>query len=163
LGWDAEDANGKAIDCDVSAFMINENNKLIADEFFVFYNNLISSDGSTIHQGDNTTGEGDGDDEEIKINLNKVDENVLQMMFVVTIHDADKNKQDFSVVNNAFIRVLDDNSKQELCRYDLASEFNGCDSVQIGRVFRMGSEWEFEALGDEGFSGGLTELLKIYN
>jgi len=163
LGWDAEDTNGSGIDCDVSVFMINENNKLLADEFFVFYNNLASPDGSVIHQGDNTTGEGEGDDEEVKINLSRVDENVLQMIFVVTIHDADKKNQDFSIVNNAFIRVLDDNSNEELCRYELTSDFTSCDSVQIGRVFRMGSEWEFEALGDQGFSGGLAELLKIYN
>ena len=162
LGWDAEDSNGNAIDCDVSVFMINENNKIPGDGYFIFYNNLTSSDGSTVHQGDNTTGEGDGDDEEIKINLQNVDHSVIQMIFVVTIHDADKNNQDFSMVNNAFIRVLDDNSGNELCRYELTSEFPGSDSVEIGRVYRMENDWEFEALGD-GYTGGLAALLGVYN
>ncbi|MDB9931346.1 TerD family protein [Flavobacteriales bacterium] len=162
LGWDAEDANGNAIDCDVSVFMINENNKIPGDGYFIFYNNLTSSDGSTVHQGDNTTGEGDGDDEEVKINLSSVDGSIIQMIFVVTIHDAEKNGQDFSMVENAFIRVSNDSSDEELCRYELTSAFSGSDSVEIGRVYRMGSEWEFEALGD-GYSGGLQALLGVYN
>ncbi|MDC0643980.1 TerD family protein [Crocinitomicaceae bacterium] len=161
LGWDAEDSNGNNIDCDVSVFMIDENNKIPGDGFFVFYNNLNSSDGSTVHQGDNTTGDGDGDDEVVHINLQSVDPRILQMIFVVTIHDAEKNGQDFSMVENAFIRVSNTESNEELCRYDLTESFSGSDSVQIGRVYNSDG-WSFEAMGD-GFSGGLGSLLGIYN
>jgi tellurium resistance protein TerD len=162
LGWDANDLNGNEIDCDVSVFMLNENNKIPGDGYFIFYNNLKSSDGSIIHQGDNRTGEGDGDDEEVKMDLSKVDSGVLQMIFVVTIHEADSNNQDFSMVKNAFVRVLDDANGKELCRYNLTENFTGSDSVQIGRVYNYENAWHFEAMGD-GFSGGLGTLLSMYN
>jgi len=162
LGWDATDATGNEIDCDVSVFMINEDNKILGDGYFVFYNNLTSGDGSIVHQGDNRTGEGEGDDEEVKINLSKVNSEVLQMIFVVTIHDADKNNQDFSMVKNAFIRILNDANGEEMCKYNLTESFNGSDSVQIGRVYFYDNLWHFEAMGD-GFSGGLGSLLSIYN
>jgi len=162
LGWDANDANGNEIDCDVSVFMLNENNKIPGDGYFVFYNNLTSGDGAIVHQGDNRTGEGDGDDEEVKMDLSKVDSEVLQMIFVVTIHEADSNNQDFSMVKNAFVRILDDANGKELCRYNLTENFTGSDSVQIGRVYNYENEWHFEAMGD-GFSGGLGTLLSMYN
>jgi tellurium resistance protein TerD len=162
LGWDAEDSKGNAIDCDVSVFMLNQNAKIPGDGFFVFYNNLTSSDGSTVHQGDNTDGEGDGDDEEIKINLSKVDSSIIELVFVVTIHDADKNGQDFSMVDNPFIRILNDSNNEELCRYNLDSSFAGSDSVVIGNVYRSGDDWEFGTLED-AYSGGLGGLLAVYN
>ena len=162
LGWDASDSNGKDIDCDVSVFMLNDQNKIPNDSSFVFYNNLKSGDGSVVHQGDNRTGEGEGDDEEVVIDLNKVSEDCLQMLFVVTIHEADTNAQDFSMVENAFIRVSNNLSGEELCRYELNESFSDSDSVQIGRVYRYDGEWNFEAMGD-GFSGGLQTLLDMYN
>jgi tellurium resistance protein TerD len=162
LGWDAEDSKGKGIDCDVSVFLLNENNKIPGDGYFVFYNNLSSTDGSTIHQGDNRTGEGEGDDEIIKMDLSKIHSDVLQVLFVVTIHDADKNNQDFSMVENAFIRILDDESGNELCRYELTESFANADSVQIGRIYYYENKWNFEAMG-AGFTGGLSTLLGVYN
>jgi tellurium resistance protein TerD len=162
LGWDAEDANGNAIDCDVSVFMLDANGKIPGDGYFVFYNNLTSSDGSAVHQGDNTTGEGDGDDEEVKINLSQVDASILEMVFVVTIHNADKNGQDFSMVDNPFIRILNDDNQEELCRYNLDSSFASCDSVEIGHVYRNGSDWDF-GTKEKGYSGGLAGLLEVYN
>lgn len=162
LGWDAEDQNGKAIDCDVSLFMIDETNKLPQDGFFVFYNNLKSADGAVVHQGDNRTGEGEGDDEEIHIDLSCVHSDILQMMFVVTIHDAEVNNQNFGLIDNAFIRVVDKDTDKELCRYDLNSEFHDVDSVQIARIYKHEDQWHFGALAD-GFTGGLEELLKLYN
>lgn len=161
LGWDASDSNGNNIDCDVSVFMLDESNKIPGDGYFVFYNSLTSSDGSVVHQGDNTTGEGDGDDEVVHVNLGKVDSSILQMLFVVTIHDAEKNNQDFSVVKNAFIRIYDNDSGEELCRYELSENFGDADSVQIGRVYTHDG-WHFEAMGT-GFTGGLGTLLGAYN
>ncbi|HAQ71557.1 MAG TPA: chemical-damaging agent resistance protein C [Flavobacteriales bacterium] len=162
LGWDASDSNGNDIDCDVSVFMLNDLNKIPNEGSFVFYNNLKSGDGSIVHQGDNRTGEGEGDDEEVIIDLAKVSENVLQMLFVVTIHEADSSGQDFSMVQNAFIRVSNNSTGEELCRYELNESFSDSDSVQIGRVYRYDEEWSFEAMGD-GFSGGLETLLDMYN
>ena len=162
LGWDAEDSNGNAIDCDVSVFMLDPNAKIPGDGFFVFYNNLTSSDGSTVHQGDNLDGSGDGDDEEVKINLSKVDSGVIELVFVVSIHDAGKLGQDFSMVKNPFIRVLNDSNNEELCRYNLDASFAGCDSVVIGNVYRSGNDWEFGTL-EAGYSGGLGGLLEVYN
>ena len=161
LGWDASDSNGNNIDCDVSVFMLDENNKIPGDGYFVFYNNLKSSDGSIVHQGDNTTGEGEGDDEVVLLNFGSVDSSILQMMFVVTIHDADKSGQDFSMVENSFIRIYNNDSGEELCRYNLTESFAGSDSVQIGRVYNHDG-WHFEALG-QGFTGGLGTLLSMYN
>jgi|TARA_B110000240_G_scaffold165404_1_gene186166 tellurium resistance protein TerD len=162
LGWDASDASGNNIDCDVSVFMLDSSNKIPGDGYFVFYNNLTSSDGSVVHQGDNTTGDGEGDDEVVHVNLGKVNSSVLQMLFVVTIHDAEKLNQDFSIVQNAFIRIYDNDSGEELCRYKLSENFGDADSVQIGRVYNHDGGWHFEAMGI-GFTGGLGTLLGAYN
>ena len=162
LGWDAEDNNGNEIDCDVSLFMVDSNFKMPGDGYFVFYNNLRSTDGAAIHQGDNRTGEGDGDDEVINIDLSRVSDAVEQMIFVVTIHEAQKNQQNFSLVRNAFLRILDLDSGVEICHYELADQFSNDDSIQIGRLYRDHSDWHFEAL-DQGYQGGLHTLLGMYN
>jgi len=162
LGWDEHDNNSEVIDCDVSVFMIDENNKIPGDGYFIFYNNLKSSDGSVVHQGDNRTGEGDGDDEVINIDLTKVDSSVVQMIFVVTIHDADNKNQSFSSIKNAFLRIVDLNTSNEICNYQLAEQFSEADSIQIGRMYRDNESWVFEAL-DQGFQGGLSTLLGMYN
>ena len=162
LGWDAEDSNGNEIDCDVSIFMIDQNNKIPQDGFFVFYHNLKSADGALVHQGDNRTGEGDGDDEEVHIDLSSVHPDIVQMMFIVTIHDAAANNQNFGMVKNAFIRITNKDDNNELCRYNLSNEFNEVDSVQIARIYKYDGQWHFEALAD-GYSGGLGALLEIYN
>jgi tellurium resistance protein TerD len=160
LGWDANYSH--QLDCDVSVFMINDNFKIPANGFFVFYNNLRSQDGSVVHLGDNTTGDGEGDDEVIHINLNGVDSQISQMIFVVTIHKAAEKGLNFGMINNAFIRIENKDSGEELCRYSLNNDFTGSDSVQIGRVYRYDGAWYFEAMG-EGFSGGLGSVLSIYN
>jgi len=162
LGWDAQDSNGNEIDCDVSVFMIDGNNKIPQDGFFVFYNNLKSADGAVIHQGDNRTGEGDGDDEEVHIDLSNVHPDILQMIFVVTIHEAQTNNQNFGMVKNAYIRILNKDNNKELCKYNLNNEFDDVDSVQIARIYKYENEWHFEALAG-GYSGGLGALLEIYN
>ena len=161
LGWDESDGSVQEIDCDVSVFMLASDYKIPSEPYFVFYNNLTSADGSVIHQGDNTTGEGDGDDECIEINLSKVNPEIEQMMFVVTIHDAESRNQDFSNLDNSFIRICDNNSGEELCRFTLNDDFIGSDSVQIGRLYRSENEWGFEAMGDP-FHGGLSALIELY-
>jgi len=161
LGWDESDGTVQELDADVSVFMLGVDHKIPADPYFVFYNNLTSADGSVVHQGDNRNGEGDGDDECIDINLSKVNPAIQQMMFVVTIHDAAARRQDFSHLKNSFIRICDNASGNELCRFTLNDDFVGCDSVQIGRLYRSGDEWGFEAMGD-AFQGGLSTLLGLY-
>ncbi len=156
LGWDAE------IVCDLSLFMIDENNKIPQDGFFVFYNNLNSADRSVVHQGDNRRGESYFDNEEIHIDLLKVHPDIIQMMFIVTIDNAYINNQNFGMVENAFIRILNKENNEELCRYNLSNEFNDVDSVQIARLYKYDNQWNFEAISD-GYSGGLTALLGIYN
>ncbi|MCE2710910.1 MAG: TerD family protein [Cryomorphaceae bacterium] len=158
LGWDSNESYG--IDCDVSVFMINDNFKIPANGFFVFFNNLNSQDGSVVHLGDNTLGE--GDDEVINISLNHVDNQISQMIFVVTIHKAAEKGLHFGMIDNAFIRIENRDSGEKLCRYSLNSQFSGSDSVQIGRVYRYESQWYFEAMG-EGYSGGLAAILGVYN
>jgi tellurium resistance protein TerD len=159
LGWDIIDGDG--IDCDVSVFMLNERHKIPTEGHFVFFNNLTSSCGSVQHQGDNLTGEGEGDDESIFINLKEVDSRVDQLIFVVTIHEAEEKGQHFGLLENAFIRVYNQDDNNEICYYSLEDDFNGYDSVQIGRLYRDGTNWAFEALAMP-FGGGLAALVDLY-
>jgi tellurium resistance protein TerD len=159
LSWDP--SSDVEVDADASVFMLDESGKIPSDEFFVFFNNLMSGDGSVIHSGDNRTGEGDGDDEEININLNKVSSNVLQIIVVISIH----NKEDgvhFGNVLNPAVRVYDQSNGNIICQYELAETFDGCDALIIGRFYRLGSEWEFEAMG-QAFEGGLGATLELYS
>ncbi len=160
LGWDVNDE--QTIDCDVSVFMLNENHKIPTEGHFVFFNNLTSACGSVEHQGDNLTGEGEGDDESIFIKLSEVDARVNQLIFVVTIHEADKHGQHFGNLENAFIRVYNQDNNEEICMYSLEDDFNGYDSVQIGRLYRDGATWAFEAMAAP-FSGGLGTLVELYH
>ena len=159
LGWD-EAVGG--IDCDVSVFLLNTEYKIPTEGHLVFYNNLTSPCGSVIHEGDNRTGEGDGDDETVRITLETLDHSVAQALFVVTIHDAAAKGQNFGQIDNAYIQIYDDQTDAVLCRYDLAKEFSSVDSVSAGRVYRDGAEWTFQALGD-GYNGGLQALIGIYH
>lgn len=161
LGWDTEKVGNHVVDCDVSVFLLKENGKIPADEFLVFYNNLSTPEGSVVHQGDNRTGEGEGDDEVIDIALNRVSQEVVQMLFCVTIHEAEERKHTFGGINNAFIRICDKNGNKEICRYTLNEQFGDADSLVIGRLYRLGNEWEFEAMGNP-FSGGLGALVELY-
>ena len=162
LGWDTNKYDGGFdFDLDAAAFLLGANGKVNSDEDFVFYNNLKHKSGSVEHLGDNLTGEGEGDDEEIKIDLEKVPANVEKIDFTVTIYDAEVRKQTFGQVSNAYIRVVDDLTQQELIRYDLGEDFSVETAVVVGEIYRHNGEWKFNAIGS-GWSGGLAALGKNY-
>lgn len=163
LGWDTNQSNtGCDFDLDASAFILGSNGKILADEYFVFYNNLTSPDGSVEHTGDNLTGEGEGDDESINIDLSKIDPRAEEIIFVVTIHQAAERRQNFGQVRNAFIRIYDTTSGEEILRYDLDEDFSIETAVEFGRLYKRNGEWKFEAIGS-GMKGGLAEYLTKYN
>ncbi|MBR0070059.1 MAG: TerD family protein [Synergistaceae bacterium] len=162
LGWDTNKYDGgAAFDLDAAAFLLGANGKVQADSDFVFYNNLKHSSGSVQHMGDNLTGEGEGDDEQIKIDLSLVPANVEKIDFTVTIHEAETRKQNFGQVSNAFIRVVNEADNQEIIRYDLGEDFSIETAVVVGELYRNGSEWKFNAIGS-GFKGGLEALCKNF-
>ena len=157
LGWDARVTDGTDFDLDASVFICGENGKVLSDTHFVFYNNKTSPDGSVEHTGDNRTGEGDGDDEAIKIDLTKVSETVKKLVFAVTIHEADQRRQNFGQVANAFMRVVNQNGDREIARYDLSEDYSVETAMIFGEVYRHNGEWKFKAIG-AGFEGGLGPL-----
>lgn len=157
LGWDTNKySGGHAFDLDTQAFLLDENNKVIdAKKGVIFYNNLKDSSGAIEHEGDNLTGEGEGDDERIKINLSTVPVDVKKIAFTVTIHEFDIRQQNFGQVSNAFIRIVNEESNEELIRYDLGEDFSVETAVHVGDLYRHGNEWKFNAVG-----GGLQNGLK---
>jgi tellurium resistance protein TerD len=161
LSWDKTVVKGVAVDCDVSVFMLAGSNKIPAEKYFVFYNNLQSEDGSVKHMGDNRDGSGDGDDEVIEIDLASVSTDVVQILFAVTIHEADDRGHHFGNVRNAAIRILNATSNEEICKFTLTEQFGDADSLVIGRLYRDQKEWKFEAMGDP-FGGGLGSLVELY-
>jgi tellurium resistance protein TerD len=163
LGWDANaSATGQDFDLDASVFVLGENKKLLKDDYFIFYNNLKSPDGSVEHTGDNTTGAGDGDDESVKIDLSKINPNATEICFVVTIHDAENRKQNFGQVRNSFVRVYNPDSNEEILKYELEEDFSVETAVEFGRLYKRNGEWKFEAVG-VGQKGGLQDYLNKYN
>lgn len=162
LGWDTNTSStGEAFDLDASIFILGDNGKIVSDEYFVFYNNLKSPDGAVEHTGDNLTGAGDGDDEQIKIDLTKVASSVKEICVVVTIHQADTRRQNFGQVRNSFIRIMDE-SNTELLKYELDEDFSIETAVEFGRIYNKGDQWKFEAVG-AGMKGGLQDYLNKYN
>ena len=162
LGWDTNRYEGGAdFDLDASAFLLGANGKVRRDEDFIFYGNLKSKDGSVRHTGDNLTGEGEGDDEQIRIDLSKVPANVERIAFTVTIYDYDVRRQNFGQVSNAFIRIVDESSGTELIRYDLGEDFSVETALVVGELYRNNGEWKFNAIGS-GFQGGLHALCQNY-
>ena len=158
LGWDTNKYDGGAdFDLDAAAFLLGSNGKVTSDGDFVFYNNLKHASGAVEHMGDNLTGDGEGDDEQIKIELGKIPANIEKIDFTVTIHEAEARKQNFGQVSNAFIRIVDDGNNQELIRYDLGEDFSVETAVVVGELYRNNGEWKFNAIGS-GFSGGLAAL-----
>lgn len=158
LGWDVNKYDGSAdFDLDAAAFLLGANGKVTSDEDFVFYNNLKHKSGSVEHLGDNLTGAGEGDDEQIEIYLDKVPANIEKIDFTVTIHEAESRKQNFGQVENAFIRVVDASNDKELIRYDLGEDFSIETAVVVAELYRHNGEWKFNAIGS-GFSGGLAAL-----
>ncbi|MBB2150571.1 TerD family protein [Pedobacter gandavensis] len=160
LGWDTNSSTGSDFDLDASVFMLGENKRLVTDDHFVFYNNLHSPDGAIEHTGDNLTGEGDGDDESIKVDLSKVDSRVSELCIVVTIHEAANRRQNFGQVRNSFVRIVDQNGV-ELMKYELEEDFSIETAVEFGRIYRRNGEWKFEAVG-AGMNGGLQDYLNKY-
>ncbi|HHX17721.1 MAG TPA: TerD family protein [Clostridium sp.] len=162
LGWDTNKYDGgHDFDLDAAAFLTDESGKVSNDLDFVFYNNLKHQSGSVEHLGDNLTGEGDGDDEEIKVDLSKVPQNVAKIAFTVTIHDAETRGQNFGQVSNAFIRAVNEDTGVELIRYDLGEDFSIETAVVIGELYRSGQDWKFNAIGS-GFQGGLAALCRNF-
>ena len=162
LGWDVNRYDGgKDFDLDASVFMLDASGKVPSDDEFVFYGNLKHKSGSVEHLGDNLTGQGEGDDEEIKINLAAVPENIQKIDFTVTIYEAEQRNQNFGQVENAFIRVVNAANGEELIRYDLAEDFSIETAVVVGQLYRHNGEWKFNAIGS-GFEGGLAALGKNY-
>ncbi|NPC91447.1 TerD family protein [Bacillus sp. WMMC1349] len=162
LGWDTNKYTGGAdFDLDASAFLVDGNNKCVNDEDFVFYNNLEHPSGSVIHTGDNRTGEGEGDDEQIIVDFSKIPAQVEKIGITVTIHDAESRSQNFGQVSNAFVRLVNESTNEELLRFDLGEDFSIETAVVVCELYRQGSDWKFNAIGS-GFSGGLASLCRNY-
>jgi len=161
LGWDARTTSGTDFDLDASALLVNTTGKIISDQYFVFFNNLTSPDGSVEHTGDNLTGEGEGDDEMIKVNLAAVPAEVDKIVFAVSIYDAETRSQSFGQVRNAFIRVVNQAGGAEIARYDLSEDASTETAMIFGEVYRNGPEWKFRAVG-QGYSTGLAGIARDY-
>lgn len=161
LGWDARATDGADFDLDASAFLLAANDKVRGETDFIFYNQTRSPEGSVEHTGDNRTGEGDGDDEAVKINLAKVPADVQKIAITVTIHDAESRGQNFGQVQNAFIRVVNDQTNVEIVRFDLNEDYSTETAMIFGELYRHNSEWKFRAVG-QGYNGGLRAMCSQY-
>lgn len=163
LGWDARSTDGAPFDLDASLFMLADAGggqfKVRRDEDFVFYNNLKSPCGSVQHMGDNLTGQGEGDDEQIKVELEKVPPHVAKLRVCVTIHEAENRRQNFGMVSNAFMRVVNSRDDQEIARFDLTEDAGTETAMVFGEIYRNGAEWKFRAVG-QGYAGGLAALAR---
>lgn len=161
LGWDeAQKKSGgflglfsaptQDIDCDASAILCGANGKLISTDLkktCVFYGSLRHSSGAIIHQGDNLTGAGEGDDEQIMVDLGKVPQNISKIVFVVNIYDANVRNQHFGMIRNAFIRLVNLSNNSEICRYNLSDNYDGMTGMVVGEIYRYNGEWKFNAIG----------------
>lgn len=162
LGWDTNKYDGGAdFDLDASVFLVDATGKATSDSDFIFYNNPTHPSGSVQYMGDNRTGEGEGDDEQINIDLSLVPANIDRIAFTVTIYDYEARKQNFGQVSNAFIRIVDVANNIELMRYDLSEDFSIETALVIAELYRNNGEWKFQAIGS-GFQGGLTALCANY-
>ena len=161
LGWNPRATDGQAFDLDAIAFLVNESGKVRADTDFIFFNNLKSSDGSVEHTGDNRTGEGDGDDEVIKVDLSKVPADVSKVVFCAVIYDGQARNQNFGQVANAYIRIVNTQGGAEVARYDLSEDSSTETAMIFGELYKNNGEWKFRAVG-QGFAGGLGSLAASY-
>jgi tellurium resistance protein TerD len=157
LGWDARATDGKEFDLDASAFLLKADGKVAADSGFIFYNNKTSTCGSIIHSGDNLTGEGEGDDESINVELSKVPAEIEKIAFTVTINDAEARKQNFGMVSKAYIRAVNTAGEVEIARFDLSEDSSTETAMIFGEMYRHDGSWKFKAIG-QGFAGGLKSL-----
>jgi stress response protein SCP2 len=177
LGWDPVQKSGGGgllgslfggggganIDCDASVIMLGENGKLKSNKDVIYFGNLKSSDGSVQHSGDNLTGAGDGDDEQVLIDLSRVPAHIHKMVFVVNIYDSVKRKQHFGMIQNAFIRVVNSGNNQELIHYNLTDNYSGSTSLIVGEIYRHGGDWKFAAVGTGTAAPGLSDVVRSYS
>ena len=161
LGWDARSTDGQDFDLDASVFMATENAKVPSDSYFIFYNQLVSPCGGVEHTGDNLTGDGDGDDESVIVRLDKVESNIKSLFITVTIHDAEARRQNFGPVSNAFVRIVNNDTGDEIVRFDLSEDYSTETAMVFGEIYRHNGEWKFRAIG-QGYAGGLYALCKQY-
>ncbi|MDB9511272.1 TerD family protein [Kamptonema animale CS-326] len=162
LGWDLNATDtGAAFDLDASVFMLGTSGKLPSEKYLVFYNNKESPNGSVKHLGDSRTGEGQGDDETVLVDLSKVDASVEEIVFVVTIHEAETRRQNFGQVRNAFIRIYDTTTSTEVTKYDLDEDFSRETAIEFGRLYKKDGEWRFQAVG-QGYNAGLQSFVDKY-
>lgn len=178
LGWDPVESKGGGglfgglfggssgganIDCDASVIMLGDQDKLRNKNDVVYFGNLKSGDGSVHHTGDNITGHGDGDDEQIVVELNRIPSTIQKLVFIVNIYDCVKRKQHFGMIRNAFIRVVNSSNNQELIKYNLTDDYNGKTSLVVGEIYRHGAEWKFAAVGTGTNAAGLSEVVRSYS
>jgi tellurium resistance protein TerD len=161
LGWDIRTTTGTDFDLDASAIGVKADNKVLTDAHFVFFGNLKSPEGAIEHTGDNLTGEGEGDDEQIKVNLASVPPEIDKVVFPVSIYEADKRSQSFGQVRNAFIRVINQANGEELARYDLTEDASTETAMVFGELYRNGEEWKFRAVG-QGYASGLRGIAQDF-
>jgi len=162
VGWDVNQFDtGGDFDLDAAAFMLGDNGRVSGSGDFVFYGNLMHTSGAVQHMGDNLTGVGDGDDEQIKVNLSAVPGSVSRIVFTATIYEAEARRQNFGQVNNAFIRIFNETNGEELLKYDLGEDFSIETAVVFGELYKNGEEWKFNAIGS-GYQGGLAALCANY-
>lgn len=161
LGWDVRTTDGAAFDLDASCFMLKADGKVASDKAFIFYNNLKSPCGSVEHTGDNLTGEGEGDDESIIVDLKKVPADIAKLAFTVTIHEAKERQQNFGMVAGAFIRIVNNKDGKEIARFDLSEDASTYTAMIFGEVYKHNNEWKFKAVG-QGYQDGLGPLARNY-
>ena len=161
LGWDVRTTTGAEFDLDASAIGLNAGGKVLSDQYFIFFNNLKSPDGSIEHTGDNLTGEGDGDDEAINVHLGNVPADIDKIVFPVSIYDAESRQQNFGQVRNAFIRIVNQADNSELARYDLTEDASTETAMVFGELYRNGAEWKFRAVG-QGYATGLAGIARDF-
>jgi len=161
LGWDARTTSGLDFDLDASALLLGSSGKVLSDAHFVFYNNLKSPDGTVEHTGDNRTGEGEGDDESLLLDLSRMSPDVDKIVFPVSIHDAEARHQSFGQVRNAFIRIVNSDDGQEIARYDLTEDASTETAMIFGEVYRYNGEWKFRAVG-QGYVSGLLGIVRDF-
>ncbi|MCU1665823.1 MAG: tellurium resistance protein TerD [Pseudonocardiales bacterium] len=161
LGWDVRTTTGSDFDLDASAIVSNADGKVVSDKHFIFFNNLTTPDGTVEHTGDNLTGEGEGDDEQVKVNLAGMAPEVDKIVFAVSIYDADSRSQSFGQVRNAFIRVVNEAGGAEIARYDLSEDASTETAMVFGELYRNGAEWKFRAVG-QGYASGLAGIARDF-
>jgi stress response protein SCP2 len=169
LGWDAaEQSHGifgsrtQSIDCDASAILCAIGGKLVANDDIVYYNNLRHSSAAVVHMGDNLTGDGDGDDEQIVVDLQDIPQKYEKIVFVVTIYQARERKQDFGMIKNAFIRIVDASNNKELFKYNLSENYSGKTAMVFGEIYRYNGEWKFSAIGEPTNDNGISEMARRF-